>query len=193
MIKKRQREIGEAAIMEILRLAGTYPNMTRNDIATMVIGKGLAETISPSTVSTIISCGSLEAYLDHKRQKREDFWERKQQVETTTGAQTKLSQPRTDLEETGSKACEKASPAAMAMIDNQTRIVAEIHRVAAILHEQDDREEDRQARIEKRVECILQEQVKMNQALETIAILINGMLNVWKGEMMTVDARVKEG
>lgn len=192
-MKKRQREIGEAAILEVLRLAGTYPNMTRNDIATMVIGKGLAEMMSPGTVGTIINCGSLEAYTDYKRQKLEKFWKRKQQVETTAGAQTKLSLPRTDPEETGSKASEKASPAAMAMIDNQMRIVAEIHRVAAILHEQDDREEERRARIEKRVEYILQEQVKMNQALETIAILINGMLNVWKGEMMTVDARVKEG
>ncbi len=192
-MKKRQREIGEAAILEVLRLAGTYPNMTRNDIATMVIGKGLAEMMSPTTVSTIINCGSLEAYTDYKRQKLEEFWKRKQQVDTTAGAQTKLSLPRTDPEETGSKASEKASPAAMAMIDNQMRIVAEIHRVAAILHEQDDREEERRARIEKRVEYILQEQVKMNQALETIAILINGMLNVWKGEIVSVDARVKEG
>lgn len=193
MEKKRQREIGDAAILEVLRLAGTYPNMARNDIVTMVIGKGLAETMSPSTVSTIINCGSLEAYAEYKRLKREDFWARKQQAETTADAQTELSLPRTDPEETGSKACEKASPAAMAMIDNQTRIVAEIHRMAAILHEQDDREEERRARIEKRVEYILQEQVKMNQALETIAILINGMLNVWKGEMKSVDARVKEG
>ena len=192
-MKKRQREIGEAAILEVLRLAGTYPNMTRNDIATMVIGKGLAEMMSPTTVSTIINCGSLEAYTDYKRQKLEEFWKRKQQVDTTAGAQTKLSLPRTDPEETGSKASEKASPAVMAMIDNQMRIVAEIHRVAAILHEQDDREEERRARIEKRVEYILQEQVKMNQALETIAILINGMLNVWKGEIVSVDARVKEG
>lgn len=193
MEKKRQREIGEAAILEVLRLAGTYPNMARNDIVTMVIGKGLAETISPSTVSAIINCGSLEAYTDYKRQKLEKFWKGKQQGETTADAQTKLSLPRTDPEETGSKASEKASPAAMAMIDNQMRIVAEINRVAAILHEQDGREEDRRARIEKRVEYILQEQVKMNQALETIAILINGMLNVWKGEMKSVDARVKEG
>lgn len=190
-MKKRQRVIGDEAILEVLRLDKTYPNMDRNDIITLVISKGLAEVMSRSTVSAIIQAGSLEKYKEFKLKKKQMYWQDSQAE--AAGAQTELSMPRTDPEETGSKACEKVSPAATAMIDNQMRIVGEIHRVAEILHDQDGREEDRRARIEKRVEYILQEQVKMNQALETMAILINGMLNVWKGEMKSVDARVKEG
>lgn len=106
-MKKRQRVIGDEAILEVLRLDKTYPNMDRNDIITLVISKGLAEVMSRSTVSAIIQAGSLEKYKEFKLKKKQMYWQDSQAE--TAGAQTELSMPRTTRRKRGARPARRSA------------------------------------------------------------------------------------
>lgn len=118
MQKKRQRKIGEAAIAEVLRLQKTYPGMESRDICAAVVGKGLAEMISPSTVGAIVKAGSLEGYRQYLAAKREKWVS----PEPPKG-QVMIGMPEESPQEKAERP--ERSAAAAEMIANQKRILEE--------------------------------------------------------------------
>lgn len=168
MEKKRQRIINDDAILEILRVNRVYPTMRAADIAVLIKGRGLAETISTSTINSVIKCGSLEAYNAYKAEKRKRFHDQKAEPEQT------LMQIREEAPKEGAE----MSQAARIMIEQQRDMIAE----QLSLIEAADGLARKMEALNDSVTAFgknpLLEMVKLNQTIDQLAAGLDGALGL---------------